>query len=675
MNGFGYAACLVLSIIVLAIGIAYAVKQHYSTELSIKRPIHIMIAGSFVASVIVFIPIYMDFFRGEAWVPFKAFFIAIHNAIRLFIVDGEFDIIRDHVAKLSDGLSTIYSVYTSVLFVLAPILTFSLILSLIRNFFSFLRIYQPHYQTLYIFSDLNNNSLALAQDIRKCEKNDKKFMDKSPGLIVFADVYGQSEGEKYELIQRTKQIRAVCLYNDIEHIKYPKSEKKKIEFYIVGGEEDNNLQQAVSLYERFRLRGNTSIFVLSRSVAGELLLTTLSNQYEEKIKAIEKAKKEGRKVDIELDKVEIRRINPERALVNTFFYTDTAADGDDSEKEKCGWKGLFNGAGETTDGLREIRVLIAGLGAYGKEMLKTLVWFCQIEGFYPRIVAVDENPQAEDMLKAEYPELLGAEFNGNRNPNSAMYSIKIHSGVNVDSTEFKKILSEYRPTFVFAALGDDSENIRVATKIRNLSEQQRTTQPHGPIDALFDPQIVAVCVDTEINGALQTITNFKGEKYNIELIGSRNELYSYRGIIRTDFEESGKKIHIAYAKEYADHPLSEEEIAYQEEIFRRSEYNYRSSIAAAIHAKAVSYNIKALRENEFENLEADEKLNLGIQEHRRWIAWMRAEGYVFGGNTEKTSRNDLGKTQNLLTAWDTLPEAGRDQAKKSVETAIKNLTS
>ena len=47
--------------------------------------------------------------------------------------------------------------------------------------------------------------------------------------------------------------------------------------------------------------------------------------------------------------------------------------------------------------------------------------------------------------------------------------------------------------------------------------------------------------------------------------------------------------------------------------------------------------------------------DLRILEHRRWNAYMRAEGYVYGGTVEKEGRNDLAKTHNCLVPFDMLP--------------------
>ena len=49
---------------------------------------------------------------------------------------------------------------------------------------------------------------------------------------------------------------------------------------------------------------------------------------------------------------------------------------------------------------------------------------------------------------------------------------------------------------------------------------------------------------------------------------------------------------------------------------------------------------------------------MGIEslEHCRWNAYMRAEGYVYSGSPEKSSRNDLGKMHHDLVNYEALTE-------------------
>ena len=57
-----------------------------------------------------------------------------------------------------------------------------------------------------------------------------------------------------------------------------------------------------------------------------------------------------------------------------------------------------------------------------------------------------------------------------------------------------------------------------------------------------------------------------------------------------------------------------------------------------------------------EELTGEERERIELLEHRRWNAYMRAEGYVYSGSPEKSSRNDLAKMHHDLVDYSALTE-------------------
>jgi hypothetical protein len=55
-------------------------------------------------------------------------------------------------------------------------------------------------------------------------------------------------------------------------------------------------------------------------------------------------------------------------------------------------------------------------------------------------------------------------------------------------------------------------------------------------------------------------------------------------------------------------------------------------------------------------LTLEERDLIEVLEHRRWNAYMRSEGYVFSGSTDKASRNDMAKMHQDLVEFDRLDE-------------------
>ena len=88
-----------------------------------------------------------------------------------------------------------------------------------------------------------------------------------------------------------------------------------------------------------------------------------------------------------------------------------------------------------------------------------------------------------------------------------------------------------------------------------------------------------------------------------------------------------------------------------EDEFWSSEYNYNSSVASAIHRKLKSYCGIPQIDSPPQEREEPYKTNLRVLEHRRWNAYMRSEGDVYG---EK--KDHLMKTHHDLVPFFDLPE-------------------
>lgn len=120
--------------------------------------------------------------------------MSVHNTIRLFIVDGEFDIITENVPR-DLPIYEAYTVLAAVLFVAAPLLTFGIVASFFKNVFAYQKLIVNRNSQMYVFSELNEKSLILAKDL--CKSNKKR-------IIVFTDVFERNEEENYELVESAK---------------------------------------------------------------------------------------------------------------------------------------------------------------------------------------------------------------------------------------------------------------------------------------------------------------------------------------------------------------------------------------------------------------------------------------------------------------------------------------
>lgn len=408
-------------------------------------------------------------------------------------------------------------------------------------------------------------------------------------LIVFTDVFEKNEEESYELSERARELGALCFQKDIAVVDFSRhSEGSHMSFFIIGEDGGENTKQAITLIRKYKERENTSIYVVSTSVDSELLLSTA-----------------------EKGKVKVRRINEVQALVSRTLYDDGMR--------------IFESAQEDTSGSKTISAVVVGMGKYGTEMTKALSWFCQMDGYRVEINVFDQDKDAEERLCALCPELMKKPYNGDfTTEGEAHYEITVHSGVNVASKTFlDTIRTLTKPTYLFIALGDDDRNIETAVRLRSWLAK----------DAVW-PVIDAIVYNTDKKKALQGIKNYSGQEFDIHFIGDLESSYSEKVILESDLEEEALQRHLKWGKE---------------EEFWKYEYNYRSSVASAIHKKMkIACGIPGADKPAAQRLEA-EKIPLRILEHNRWNAYMRSEGYTFNEN-----RNNLAKTHHCLVAFDKL---------------------
>jgi len=505
--------------------------------------------------------------------------------MRLFVLDGEYDVIHEFTADLPQSIRSGYSLVSAALYVLAPVMSFGFVLPFFKNVSAYRRLIFHYFSDIYVFSELNEKSLTLAASLKK----------PSRCLIIFTDVFENNEESTFELCEKAQELRAVCFRKDIVDINWgfhhPSS---KVFLFTIGEEETENIDQSVKLVDYYGDKSNFRLYIFASRAESEALFH-----------------------DVRGDGMRIRRINSFRSLISQNLYQNGYS--------------LFRSAIDTGQGQKKISAVLLGIGQYGVEMLRALPWFCQMDGYDVAVYAFDRDSNAEEKFIAQCPELMSPDKNGVYEAGEARYKIRIFAGIDVETKRFMDIIQEIGPiSYVFTSLGDDSDNIRAAINMRMLCEREN-----------MHPTIQAIVHNSKKKRALERITDYRGNAYHIEFIGDLETAYSEGVIIDSELERIALERHLKWGKE-AD--------------FWAYEYNYRSSIAAAIHLKMrilCGIDGAAKKEEELTDAQRDTIMQL---EHRRWNAYMRSEGYIFSGSTRKSSRNDLAKMHHDLVPFHRLNE-------------------
>jgi len=556
------------------------------------RGFFLVSASVFACTSVLFLPMAYNSFAGEPIRPLQTFLISVHRTIGVFIVDAEYNFTAENMQGIAGWLQPLYSAVVAFVFVLAPILTFGFILSFFKNVSAHVSLLLKRNRDIYVFSELNERSLLLARDLKK---NDERR------AIVFCDVFDTDDEHSAELISSARDIGAILFEKDILGVGFRRCMRRGlIYFFITGNDSTETVKQSLGLIRTYGECESAHLYIFSDDVTGDLLLSG-TGKY----------------------KMKIRLVNETRSLIQRQLYDEPTA--------------IFDGA--VCDGEEKlISALIVGLGGYGSEMLKTLTWYCQMNGYELRINAFDREHDAESRLRFECPEILSESYNGVRIPGEAYYKVDIHSGISVGTAEFAERIRQIgKISFVLVSLGNDKLNVECAVALRTLFERMG-----------IKPTVRVVVHNVDLCEHLADLKNYRGQAYDLELIGDIQSSYSERVILQSSIEREALHIHC-------------DGYGGSEEDFYAYEYNYRSSVASALHNRARrALGVPGADKNE-EELTETEAQSLMDLEHRRWNAYMRSIGYVFSGSEDASSRNDLGKMHHNLVCFDRLNDADKQK--------------
>lgn len=441
---------------------------------------------------------------------------------------------------------------------------------------------------IYIISKLNDKSLLLAKSIRA---------SKFSASIIF------SECDAADRIQRkqARMLKCILRHEKITEVSLSLHSKNiPVTFILINDNEDENLDDALRLTALCRDKINAKIYSFNSSKESECLFDSIYKG----------------KTNSTIPPVTLRRVNTVRNQVyyNLLEYS------------------IFDNA-VVEYGEKIISVLIVGMGEYGIEMAKALIWLGQMDGYVLRLHIIDKNPNIETLFYKECPGIRQRGFQ----PRSGedYYEIYFYPGIDVNTEKFTKtIASLQNTTFAFVSLGNEQLNIETAMTLRSSFSGfiiDSGNKPEHSRSAIQTPHITVV-VHSDDKAVLlkeNRLSNAKGQYYQIDCIGADSEQYSFENVVSFKLEAMALETHMQWGNK---------------DDFDNYEYNRRSSLASAIHKK---YRDKFMPDGETKD----------ILEHKRWNAYMRStEGFSFG-----LIRDDLAHRHPLLVKYDHLSRAEKDK--------------
>lgn len=302
---------------------------------------------------------------------------------------------------LSETNGMLYFILLNSLFIMMPVITGSFILTFVENIITKIAFTLLRNKELHIFSEVNTKTLLLAKRLQK-EKNAK---------IIFTDV-----DDKNKI-----NINSINMTGKITDIKFGKN-RKKLNFYMMAENEDDNLTKTLELLKIYKDRPNTKINIVNDSAEAATILDSTNK-----------------------GKVSVDIINEnERAIFNLLDKTPV----------------YLNSIDKT------ISILIVGCGKLGKEFLKDSTWCSMIAGYKLEILVIDINAEkVRDNIYIEAPEIL------------EHYDIKFITA-DIKSDEAIEVLkSRPKVNYILVSMKDDDKNLEAAIMLRRFYLREFKREP------------------------------------------------------------------------------------------------------------------------------------------------------------------------------------------------------
>lgn len=587
------------------------------------------VVGICISSFFLFLPRYWQTSTaGNSAYPYpslRSLAYTLYYSLKAVSGGQEIDVLETiEPGSLSPLFQLVYFVLNYGYFLAAPLLTSGLILSMIGDLADQFRCRIGRGRKYYVFSELNGNTMNLAEKIRAKQPK---------GMLVFC---GTKNADK-DLLSRAKTMGAAVLYAPCVGAKLS-SGWKSLQFYLLSADEDVNLRCAEDLIRKYKNKSNRPLVINAFAESGT------------GIQMVESMDKEN---------------------IGVRFIDGTAL--------LCSELLLRHPLNRLPADRKTISLVIIGCDKLGMRMLKTAAWCGQAEGLALKLRVYDRNAETlKKRLQAQCPELMDhcdLDF------------------VTVDARTAELETAVIDPgkgspeaTCIVMAMGDDELNIAVAERMFRLFRHHNR---YG-----WNPLILARIRNANKSEVYKEQENPYLKARNISPFGGVEEVFADSTLFHSYLENLSFAVELCYCgllpeKDPATMTVRElreywrsDAVRVARSQFLQSEYNRRSSMAAALHIPVKLRSVGLMPEEEtipspetacrFCNaLKQDPGLleKLARNEHARWNQFMRSEGYVradwedlqcfYPALEKKNNQDALGKRHLCLVDWEQLGEVNR----------------
>ncbi len=506
-----------------------------------------------------------------------------------YIIDG-----REMMTVLFGSNSaavTWYGIVAMILNVIAPIAGGAIIFEILANIFPTIRIFISGilvWCEKYYFSELNEQSLALINSV--C---DSQVWWRPKPVIIITDVYRDNDNEsKTEMLLEAKQRGAICVREDLAHVKKARLSKKK--FFLMDESETANLEAYINLSDKNNCKylKRSEVYFFSQND----VYTEVEHQVREKLLSEMHFAQTDLPIFIP---IQFYRNLATNLLMELPLYEPVV------HKVALGKE-------------YELSLTILGNGIIGTEMFLNAYWLGQMLNCRLNINIVSKDEIDVFRKKIDYinPEIIGTvifngdgeekkqilRYNDGDNGFSAPYAYVHYYQSDVKSGSFWENDSDVTKTllktdYFVIALGNDVDNISVA---KNL--QRFVGEEHAKTRSADKTVIAYVVYDSELCRTLNIERHFASWNKNapdiyMKAFGCLDDVYSYENIFMTKGAVQAREVGMSYS-------LSHNEKDYVIQNVKRSsdidnDYKFWANIARAMHLKYKVFSLGWIKDSVF----------------------------------------------------------------------------
>lgn len=566
MNGSEMMIWYICLALVIALS-AFILKIAFDKKFARMRMFYILV-GSILAALTIYLPPYI-----EKYELITALWGCLINVMQIISLDADYLFFYDTInsAISVTWISGVYVFMLGVIHVAVPAISALTAVTLFVKYLTRIRInlIKKSSKTLHIFSEIREESIVLAKDIRK---HDKKCE------ILFLD-----SKDKSDYSELRYELRCKVLDEKIENV-HPKAKNRKVYFYCISYSEEENLNSALMIMNHLEkhdrnVQSNHFVYLFTADPSAEMIIDSINKGF----------------VNIDLiDEHKTAAYN----LLQRYPLLDYARDGN-------------------------ISILVSGFSDVSRQVIRAASWIGQLAGYKLSVSVLGKNiqDQAADFMAA-YPGL-----------DNDRYAITFYSYKNDLDMEalLSESLTDCNYIVVAESDDDSQKTVERAIALRRFFYKigdDYTNEP--PIFAYIEKDEKASAVSSLRTAEAKAERRMP---YNIIPFGMAHEIYTFKNITESDLDILSRNVHLVYEDIFSDGPIDIVGALERYNLFEVNKNANRANALHIRYKLLMLGLDFTLDENatevEFKEYLTQEALDrLTLAEHDRWMAFLESEGWV-----------------------------------------------